>query len=56
MNGYITKNGKLNKNLLKKDFSLLDLVIKEHTNDEEFIPFAYKLETNLPVIYIDVSQ
>ena len=53
--GYINKNSKINEKLSKADCYLLDLMIKENTNDKNFIPFAYKLETDLPVIYIYIS-
>ena len=33
----------------------MEQVIKQHTNDEEFIPWIKKLETNLPTSYIDIS-
>ena len=53
MNGYIPEDGILGINLVNKDFDCLNLVITEHRNDEEFIPFVERLKTDLPVIYID---
>ena len=32
----------------------LDLIIKEHTKDKEFISYLKKTETNLPVLYVSV--
>ena len=45
-------NSRLYVNLAKKDLYYLDLVIKEHTKDKEFISNFKKLETNLSVLYI----
>ena len=45
-------NSRLYVNLAKEDLYYLDLVIKEHTKDKEFISNFKKLETNLPVLYI----
>ena len=53
-NGYINKDEILVINLVNKDFSCLDHVIKQHTNDKRFIPWIEKLETDLPVVYINV--
>ena len=53
MKGYINEDEVLGINLVDKDFYYLDLVIKEHTKDKEFIPYVKKLKTNLPVIYVD---
>ena len=54
MEGYINEDEILAINLAGKDFYYLDQVIKQNTDDKEFIPWVEKLETNLPVIYIDV--
>ena len=53
MKGYINEDEVLGINLVDKDFYYLDLVIKEHTKDKEFIPYVKKLKTDLPVIYVD---
>ena len=45
-------NSRLYVNLAKEDLYHLDLVIKEHTKDKEFISNFKKLETNLSVLYI----
>ena len=45
-------NSRLYVNLAKEDLYYLDLVIKEHTKDKEFISNFKKLETNLSVLYI----
>ena len=51
--GYFSyDNSRLYVNLAKEDLYYLDLVIKEHTKDKEFISNFKKLETNLPVLYI----
>ena len=54
MKGCITEDEVLGINLMDEDFYYLDLVIKKHTKDKEFIPYVKKLKTDLPVIYIDV--
>ena len=40
--------------LASRDLQYLDLVIKEHTNDKEVIPNLKKLETALPVLFVNV--
>ena len=40
--------------LIIRDLQCLKLLIKEHTNDKEFIESLEKLETNLPVLYVNV--
>ena len=50
---FITEDKILGINLVNDDFHYLDLVVKCNTNDNEFIPCIDKLETDLPVIYID---
>ena len=45
-------NSRLYVNLAKEDLYYLDLVIKEHTKDKEFISNFKKLGTNLSVLYI----
>ena len=32
---------------------VLDLIIKKHTNDEEFIMYSEELKTKLPVVYVN---
>ena len=53
MEGFITEDEILGINLVDEDFYCLDQVTKENTDDKEFIPIVKKLETDLPVIYID---
>ena len=55
MNWCITKDGEVSRELIDENFYQLNLVIRKHTNDEKFISGVDKLETNLPVIYIDVA-
>ena len=40
--------------LASRDLQYLDLVIKEHANDKEVIPNLKKLETALPVLFVNV--
>ena len=54
MKGYINEDEVLGINLVDEDLYYLDLVIKEHTKDKEFIPYVKKLKTDLPVMYVDV--
>ena len=54
LNGYITEDEILGKNLVNEDFNILNVIITEHTNDKKFNPFIKKLRTNLTVIYIGV--
>ena len=51
MSGYYNEDGVLDENLISKNFYCLDQVIKQNTNDKEFIPWIEKLETNLPTTY-----
>ena len=53
MNGYYTNDGALKLNLVHKDFYYLDQVIKQNTNDKEFISFNEKLKTDLLKICIE---
>ena len=41
----------LNKSIINEDFYYLDLLIKKHAKDKEFIPHFKKLKTNLPRLY-----
>ena len=53
MEGYITEDEVLGINLVDYDIYCLDQIIKQNTNDKEFIPSVKKLGTDLPLIYID---
>ena len=55
INGCINEDEILGINFVSKDFLFPDQVIKQNTNEnEKFIPWIEKLETNLPVLYIDM--
>ena len=54
INGCYNDDGVLDDSLANKNFHCLDQVIEENTNDEKFIPWIEKLETNLPITYIDI--
>ena len=53
--GFYNENGDLDEDAVNEEFNYIEQVIKQHTNDEEFIPWIKKLETNLPTSYIDIS-
>ena len=53
MKGCINEDEVLGINLVDEDLYYLDLVIKEHAKDKEFIPYVKKLKTDLPVTYVD---
>ena len=53
MEGYFNEDDVLGKNLVHQDFYYLDHLIKQHTNDKEFIPWIEKIKTDLPIIYIE---
>ena len=53
MKQYINEDEVLGKKLVDEDLYYLDLVIKEHAKDKEFIPYVKKLKTDLPVTYVD---
>ena len=53
MERFITEDEILGVNLVDEHFYYLDLVIKQNANDNEFIPYIDKLETDLLVIYVD---
>ena len=53
MNGYYTNDDASKLNLVHKDFYYLDQVIKQNTNDKEFISFNGKLKTDLLKICIE---
>ena len=53
MNGYYTNDDASKLNLVHKDFYCLDQVIKQNTNDKEFISFNEKLKTDLLKICIE---
>ena len=52
--GFYNEDGDLDEDTVNKEFNYIEQVIKQHTNDEEFIPWIKKLETNLPTSYIDI--
>ena len=39
---------------VNEEFNYIEQVMKQQTNDEEFIPWIKKLEINLPKSYIDI--
>ena len=53
INGYITEDEILGINLVDEDFYCLDQVIKQNTDDKEFIPWVKNLKADLPLVYID---
>ena len=53
MEGYFNEDDVLGKNLVHQDFYYLDHLIKQHTNNKEFIPWIEKIKTDLPIIYIE---
>ena len=54
MKGYTTEDEVLGINLVYDDFYCLDQVIKQNTDDKEFIPWVKKLKSDLTVVYVDV--
>ena len=52
--GFYNKGGDLDEDALNEEFNYIEQVIKQHTNDEEFIPWIKKLQTDLPTSYIDI--
>ena len=53
MEEFITEDEILGINLVDEDFYSLGQVIKQNTDDKEFIPSVKKLQTDLPVIYLN---
>ena len=51
---FYNEDGDLDENAIYEEFNYIEQVIKQHANDEEFIPWIKKLETNLPTSYIDI--
>ena len=51
---YNYEDNEVYMNLASRDLQYLDSVIKEHTNDKELVPNLKKLETTLPVLYVNV--
>ena len=51
---FYNEDGDLDENAINEEFNYIEQVIKQHTNDQEFIPWIKKLETNLPTSYIDI--
>ena len=52
--GFYNEDGDLKEDAVNEEFNYIEQVIKQHTNDEEFIPWIKKLQTNLPTSYIDI--
>ena len=52
--GYYNDDGTISKFCVNQDHYILDLIIKKHSNHKKFIIYPKKLETNLPVLYVDV--
>ena len=52
--GHYNYNGTISKFHVNQDGYVLDLIIKKHTNDEEFIMYHEELKTKLPVVYVDL--
>ena len=52
--GFYNEDGDLDEDAVNEEFNYIEQVIKQHTNDEEFIPWIKKLETNLRTLYIDI--
>ena len=52
--GLYNEDGDLDEDAVNEEFNYIEQVIKQHTNDEEFIPWIKKLETNLLTSYIDI--
>ena len=52
--GFYNENGDLDEDAVNEEFNYIEQVIKQHTNDEEFIPWIKRLQTNLPTSYIDI--
>ena len=53
MRGFVTKDNVLLTDLVRNNICYLDVVIKDNTNDKEFIPWIKKIKTDLPIIYRD---
>ena len=51
--GYYTDDGLLKRELANEHLYYLDQVIKQNTNDKEFIQCSENLKTDLPLIYIN---
>ena len=52
--GYYNDDGTISKFRVNQDHYILDLLIKKHTNDKKIIMFPKELETNLPVLNVNV--
>ena len=50
---YNVDENMLDVKLASRDLQYLELVIKKHTDDKELIPNLKKLETTLPVLYVN---
>ena len=53
MRGFVTKDNVLLTDLVRNNICYLDVVIKDNTNDKEFIPWIKKIKTDLPITYIE---
>ena len=51
---FYNEDGNLDENAVNEEFNYIEQVVKQHTNDEKFISWVKKLETNLPTSYIDI--
>ena len=52
--GFYNGDGDSDENAVNEELNYIEQVIKQHTNNEEFIPWIKKLETNLPKLYIEI--
>ena len=50
----LNDDGTISKFHANQDGYVLDLIIKKHTNDEEFIMYPEELKTKLPMVYVDL--
>ena len=50
--GFYNEDGDLDEDAVNEEFNYIEQVIKQHSNDEEFIPWIKKLQTNVPTSYI----
>ena len=54
--GYYTDDGLLKTELANEHLYYLDQVIKQNTNDKEFIQCSENLKTDLPLIYLNYTD
>ena len=50
----LNDDGTISKFYVNQDGYVLDLIIKKHTNYEEFIMYPEELKTKLPMVYVDL--